>query len=233
MAYSDFLNINQDAIASAVKKYQDTNQTNIKPIPSLSDMNTTTAAPATATAPAPTTTTAPAPTPDLSGIGTPVPELSEQDKKTAYIASSVKQDLAPVAGPTATTGAVAADGTTPGQLGTNTETPYAGNWASLADQATNDVITGKIDWNSIAPPRQVSLLESIDQQVAANPALFHEIQNPTVKEAYVAKYGDVQQGAHGAAANTIGEDGRVQGQYEATQGGAFQGEAAQIDSMTD
>ena len=224
------------------------NQTNIKPMPSLTDMAAAPKKPDTTTdawksglanvlnanvAPKPAATPKYDTTSDQfkSSLGNILNTAQADGKDLSSI--GIPAATAPAAPTAAAPTAAAPTAAAPPRLDVASPHPYAGTDPAAASALANSVLSGEVVWDEIDANTQELLLVNLDQAIAANPELYKTITDPDVRAAFDSKYGDTQQGVRGSDANTVDADGRVQGQYQAEQGGAYQGLAEQVASMTD
>jgi len=79
------------------------------------------------------------------------------------------------------------------------------------------------------------MLNTLHEGLRSGEIDWNTVQNQWgLKEAYLEAFGDPMQGVSGAAANTVNENGSVQGQYQTDTGGSFQAissDAAGMDDM--
>lgn len=81
--------------------------------------------------------------------------------------------------------------------------------------------------NDLTDIQKQMVLQGLDQAVASNPAFWNNVSNPELRNAYIARFGNPQEGVTGADQNTTNADGNVQGQWRQDEGEAYQAQANQ------
>lgn len=106
-----------------------------------------------------------------------------------------------------------------------TPQPYTTGNAGLDAKAVefiNKLNNGSLSFDQLSENDKALVLQGLNQAVASNPQGWNNIQNEELRNAYINRWGDPQEGVVGAEQNTTTPWGNVQGQWNAEEGGAYQ-----------
>jgi len=106
-------------------------------------------------------------------------------------------------------------GSGPNRLPLDTVQPYTSGNPEL-DKAAADLIvkinSGEISFANLPDVQKQLVLQGLDQAYAADPTLWNNLQDETLRNAYISRFGNPQEGVEGAAQNSVNSEGKVQGQ---------------------